>query len=327
MDVSLITSLYQASEHLPNYTKYALDLAAELQRWGISLEIILVANDASDQEKRAIANLQKLASETASLTIKTVFVDRETVYASWNRGIVLSSGDYIGPWGVDDNRNADAVVEGYRLLKTGCELVDFPFSVVLFRKRLGVFRSNVRKQYPAPFDANIIKPKFGLSPFFLVSRNLYERAGSFNEKFHITGDFEWATRPAIRNAQYCAGTVSGGTFMIHGKNLSGGKNEREWAEFNIVLLRNQQWEAVRPVDPEIMRATWQTWQQEIFEVPEDIAERLWGNKAEVAWADWRRKKRRQQLSEKLHWFPRFLIDAFGLRPLFARLGIVGSSAE
>ena len=66
--------------------------------------------------------IEALTAKIASVsTAQTVFhtVPRETVYASWNRGFSIARGLCIGPWTVDDQRTAQALIEGHRLIADG----------------------------------------------------------------------------------------------------------------------------------------------------------------------------------------------------------------
>ena len=55
MDISLITSLYRSERFLKDYTRQVLDVGRRLkQDLGLSLEVVIVANDASDDERHRI---------------------------------------------------------------------------------------------------------------------------------------------------------------------------------------------------------------------------------------------------------------------------------
>jgi hypothetical protein len=80
-----------------------------------------------------------------------------------------------------------------------------------------------------------------------------------------------------------------------------------------------------PVPPEEMREVWQAWAHE-HPLPPDLEVQLWGSGAQDRWEHWQSEapKRRQTAlrSQRLRAIPKRLIDALGLRPLLARLGIV-----
>ena len=130
MHISIITSLFRSEKNLRSYIKHLLRAAKEVSDAGLSLEVMVVANDASRAERDLIEAL--VAAGTDQLVVKPLYVARETIYASWNRAIEASSGLCLTPWNVDDIRTGAALIEGYHLIADGCQLVDFPFHFVTY---------------------------------------------------------------------------------------------------------------------------------------------------------------------------------------------------
>lgn len=308
MDVSLITSLYRSEAHLTQYLVRARQL---LQQTEAALEIVIVANDPTEAERGL---LEPFAQEHAT-QIRLLQVPRESLYASWNRGLEVASGAALGFWNVDDERSASALSEGAARIAGGCELVEFAFRWVnLAQKREMI--------YAPQYDPRVLHRKKRLSPFFLFSRELLVRAGAFDPHFRITGDFEWGARPAVRQSRVCQSETIGGTFYLHGGNLSGALNERETLEDNIVFLRQREfvWGQIRPVKRgDALREAWETWgNPEQVIVPDDLQVKLWGDQAERVYQDWLQEYQRQQRrNQAREWLRRS-----GLRPLLAKLGIV-----
>jgi hypothetical protein len=322
LDISLITSLYRADAHLETYGQQVLAVAAQVHEAGLSLEVVIVANEASETERRLIEALAVQAEAAGTVRILPLHIPRETLYASWNRGVQASSGAIIGFWNVDDGRTSEALIEGQRLIAEGCELVDFPIDHRLKRHGFGLFSTWQRTRFPAMYDPEVLGWRKRLGPFFLFSRDLYERAGSFDEDFRISGDFEWGERETTRTARFCAGSHVGGTFIIHGDNLSGGHSHLQTVEDNIVFLRHGAWEMIRPAEPELMRSVWEQWGHQGITLPEAVEHQLLGAEAIPNWEGWLQRRQRHDRSETLRALPRFVIDQAGLRPLLARLGIV-----
>src|SRR5262245_20873775 len=106
MDISFITSLYRSARFLPLYTQRLLDAIQPLLQAHLTLEVLLVANDADDTERALINDLiVQAACYAPALTIQAHYVPRENLYASWNRGLRLMQGDIFGFWNVDDFRH------------------------------------------------------------------------------------------------------------------------------------------------------------------------------------------------------------------------------
>lgn len=325
VNISIYTSIYRGAAHFPQYIDAVLKAASVLHANGIQLEAVLVANDATDQERQYINTLQEQAGD--KLIVKTLFVDRETLYTSWNRGIEAASGIVLGPWNIDDIRTPEGMLDAYQLIQSGCDLIDFPYRMFQHNK-LGT--NAIERQ--ATYNPAIIHRKTHLGTFFMFSRKLYERAGIFDANFRITGDLDWGARQVVRESRFCKSSVIGGEFHEHGGNLSGQSaseeviNVRETIEINMVYMRHQIWdiELIRPVpDHHKLREAWETWGNPgDIQVPSHIADKLWGAQADAHWQQWKAAYIKQQRGYRIRRIPRALIDAAGLRPLLARFGIV-----
>jgi len=325
VDLSIITSLYRSAVHLPVYTRILLKTVAEVAQAGYNVQLTLIANDPTPEEVQLMADLTARAESVFSIQIQSV--SRETLYASWNRGMNAAEGHVLGIWNVDDRRNAAAFIEGIEKIKAGCDLVEFPFQQVTLTRWLG---EQVQLR-PPQYRADVLHRKTRLSPFFLFSKDLYHAAGSFDAHFRISGDFEWGERPAVRSSRICYGEAIAGQFVVHGGNLSGGGgNQRQTIEDNIVFMRHQHWDLsqIRPVaDGEAMRQAWESWGNPGgVHVPEDVASKLWGAEARTYYQRWLSAYQRQQRGDTLRRIPRALINKSGLRPLLARFGIVKGKA-
>jgi hypothetical protein len=205
-----------------------------------------------------------------NLAVNVIHTERESLYASWNRGFEAAQFAVLGSWNVDDVRTAESLMAGYEALEAGFQLVDMGYDLV---------QGNQVARYKTPYRSDSQSPKTGLSPFFMMQRELYQEAGAFNPHFTITGDYEWSKRPVVRAAEYQPLSVVGGQFVLHNSNLSGGQNPMEWIEFNIALIWHGGYEHLRPVDPDRMHETWAAWGHTGGTIPDDIADWLWGDGA------------------------------------------------
>jgi hypothetical protein len=330
VNISLVTSLYRASDHLDTFTHLAHQLVAELQAAGLSLEIIVIANDPTEKEQQQIRALAAALDSIPTVQLVVQTVPRETIYASWNRGFGAARGLCIGPWNVDDQRTAPALIEGYHLIAEGCHLVYFPYTVVQFHAVRGIFTFKERGHYQAlPFDRETFARAMRGASFWLCHRDLYARAGPFDSHFHIAGDFEWVTR-ALTLTEFCPGTKPAGEFHLHGHNLSDTGNPLQNVEENIVHLRQGTWDWLVPAEPDMMRACWMEWGDPGISLPDPIQDQLWGPEASEQWHSWQRSRyqarRRKLRSKMLRSIPRWIVNRTGLRPYLARWGIVKSAA-
>jgi hypothetical protein len=317
--ISIITSLYRAEAHLAAYSARVIDVAAQVQAAGLALDVVLVANDPTPAEQD---HLRQLVDALGGSAIR-LDVPRESLYASWNRGIAASSGLCVAIWNVDDTRYADALIEGYRLIADGCEIVDFPFATVREIRWWGPLTTRRQRRLPPQYNPVNFRRKTRTSPFFMFSRAVYDRVGLFDEHFRIAGDFDWCARLAARTAKFCTGTALSGTFFLRGTNLSGSGNPLEDVEDDIVLLRQGLWDELVPADPDLLAACWSEWGDPgTRDLPPDLEDRLWGAGACERWQASLRARRRKEIMRRVRYFPRQIIDRAGLRPLLVRLGIV-----
>jgi hypothetical protein len=317
--ISIITSLYRAEAHLSAYRARVLDVVAQVQAAGLALEVVLVANDPTPGEQD---HLRRLVDALGGSAIR-LDVPHESLYASWTRGIAASSGLCLAIWNADDERYADALIEGYRLIADGCEIVDFPFAALREIRWLGLFTTRHQRRLPCQYDPVNFRRKARTGPFFMFSRAVYDRVGPFDGHFLIAGDFDWCARPAARAAKFCTGTALSGTFFLHGTNLSGSGNPLEAAEDVVVLLRQGLWDELVPADPDLLAACWSEWGDlGTRDLPPDLQDRLWGAGAGERWQASLRARRRKAIARWVRYLPGQIIDRAGLRPLLARLGVV-----
>lgn len=279
-DVSLITSLYKTEKFLPQYIELATELAREVKAAGINLEFVIIPNDATDNERQLLTAFDKTLVAENIATLQIHYVGRETLYASWNRGLSFAGSDVFGFWNVDDKRTANGVIEGQRLLNNGADLVDFALTI----------QKNGRMiKQSAQYYAGSFAPKSGVGPFFMFHRRLLEKAGVFNPHFRITGDFEWCKREAVRQSNVETSDISAGVFILHDSNLSGGTST-EWIEFNLALLIHGQTQFLRPVDPLLMRQYQDGWGHQFIDLDGDTANWLWGEGAQERFERFERER-------------------------------------
>jgi hypothetical protein len=283
MAISLITSLYRSEKHLPDYMRRVQNVASQLD---FPLEIVIVANDATPDERLLLETLQP----HDLLSVHIIHTERETLYASWNRGFAAAQYDMLGAWNVDDVRTVEGLIAAYEALEAGYQLVDFAYDLVQGREIA---------RFPAHYRTDSLAPKAGLGAFFMMQRELYDAAGELNPNFTITGDYEWSKRPAVRAAEYKPSTVVGGQFVRHETNLSGNNNLLQWVEYNIALIWYGGFEHLRPVEPDLMRHAWETWGYTGGTIPETMADWLWGEGAEERYAAYSQERNAHPLLRRM----------------------------
>lgn len=276
VDISLVSSLYRTEKFLPQFAEHVLRLGKEATNSGLTLEIVLIPNDASEAERAVIEQLQHDAEIAQTLLIQILYVPRENLHSSWNRGVQAARGSAIGFWNVDDIRYVGGLAEAYRLIiEQNYDIVDFPVQYEITKTRFG--RTYVETRVDPPqFNPTILHPRGVTGPFFMFTPELYQLAGEFDEDFPIAGDFEWCMRDVVRNARYEKGQSIAGQFFLHGNNITQSSRVSDKIVFNVVMLRHQAWNGLYPVNPQIMRETWESWGNKGIELPQIVQDWLWG---------------------------------------------------
>lgn len=318
MNISLIASFYRVQAHLPTWIARAQALAAHVQKAGLTLEFVIVANDAQDDER---ALIDPFAAHIPN--VQVLYVPRESLYASWNRGVRAAHGALIGFWNADDARNTQAVLDAWRLCQAGAQVIYFPWTVIRLDAK-GKGRHDQQVYSQIPFDADFQKRKFRAGPFFMFTPQIYHRVGGFDERFRIIGDWEWCNR-AMSYTPFTPSRLNGGEFYVHGGNLSNTGSTRQICEENVMRILGGMTDDLTPAPPDEMKALWAAWANDRALAPH-LAEKLWGAGATEAWARWQvEEPRRKALiarQQQLRALPKWVIDTLGLRPFLAQLGIV-----
>lgn len=302
MTIAIISSLYRSEAHLPQFTQAVRAFAEQVHTTGIDVQYLPIVNDPTPTEKSLIDTLADTINRAGYGTMTPHYVERETLYTSWNRGIHATDAPYFTFWNADDIREADAFVEGYRALENGANLVDFVFTGVQLGTRL-YFLPYIRHQKSnVLFNPDKFTRKNGVGPFFMVSRRLYEQVGEFDEHFRIAGDMQWAGRAMPYVAFYPAKKV-GGYFYIHGDNLSNTGTNREDIEVNIIFMQRQEWHQLIPTDPNGLRDAWESWGKlEGVDIPDAVADFLWGDGATERWQQYQVERNQAGWMQKLRRF-------------------------
>ncbi len=299
MSLAIISSLYRCEEYLRAYAAAVFGFAKRLSETGIEVHYLPILNDATRGEREQIERLAREINANYYGRMTPKLVPRESLYASWNRGIALTQAPFFAPWNADDIRSADAVVEGYQALRSGADLVDFNYTRVMRYRRLGLLPRARRNLVPCPYHQARFTRRNGLSPFFMASKTLLNRAGPFDEQFQVAGDMEFASRIQA-TARFQAGSLPGGDFFVHGSNLSNSGADREEIEVNIIFMRRGDWKQLRPAEPRALREAWESWGNRAgIALPAAVDDFLWGAEAEGRWRRYRQERRQPPLMRRL----------------------------
>jgi len=187
--VSAIVSTY-------NSERFIRGCLEDLENQTISdkLEIIVVDSRSQQGEHEIVNEMQKKYRNI--VYIRTA--QRETVYASWNRGIKAASGKYITNANTDD-RHAPCAFE--KMIHT---LEDYPDISLVYANVWITEKENETFENFTPagrfcwkdFDPMTLIDGCYIGPQPMWRKTVHDKYGYFNEKFHSAGDWEFWLRMA-----------------------------------------------------------------------------------------------------------------------------------
>lgn len=216
--ISIITSLYRSDKHIEAFSQKAISVGEQLMKHGISFEHIIIANDPTPKEIAVSNSLKKYP------WVSWHSVGRETLYATWNRGVGLAKGQACTFWNVDDVRFAEGFIDAELLVSQGAHVVYPPFKYKRY-VWFGPFKILVkRKVFRQPdFNrADFIKAMYN-GPFFTFTKKVFDAVGPFDESYKVSGDFDWCSR-AAEKFDFTKSNVIAGIFTNDGTTLSGQKS-------------------------------------------------------------------------------------------------------
>ncbi len=183
--ITVITSLFNCEQYLPGYFGAAAKITNKDE-----VEILLIHNSPT-QHELAIINgyLPQLPF------MKHVVIEREGLYATWNRGIKMAKGKYITTWNADDIRLPDS-------LKCQADALDLSDDLALSYgdfKIVNTYGSTEGKSVNEPqFDPN--NPTFyrqhHIGCFPMWRKSIHEQIGYFDEQFKLIADLDFQIRVA-----------------------------------------------------------------------------------------------------------------------------------
>lgn len=223
--------MYRTEKYLPNWRRHVMTFAKEAKKINLDFEINAIANDPSDAE---LVILKKLESEP---WFNLRIVPRESIYASWNRGVSMSRAEVYTAWNIDDIRNITAIKDGLELInnnKAATEQGVIVYFSFIYKRYINFLNYNflVKKiLFTLPsFNKEEFSKTMFIGPFFLYTKKAYQRIGIFDEKYTVVGDYEWQIRAVKKDVLFLKSEVVGGIFTNNGKTLSGSKSDKHKAE-------------------------------------------------------------------------------------------------
>jgi len=186
--VSAIVSTYNSERFIAGCLE---DL--EAQTIADRLEIVVVDSGSQQNERHIVEAFQ---AQYRNITyIRTEI--RESVYASWNRGILASRGKYITNANTDDRHSPVAFERMANLLEQNPGIALVYADVFVTETENETFRNHARKGHWSWYDWDrnrLLDKGCFIGPQPMWRRSVHDTYGYFDEKLTTSGDYEFWLR-------------------------------------------------------------------------------------------------------------------------------------
>jgi GT2 family glycosyltransferase len=199
----------------------------------INHEFIIISNSPNEYEKKKLIEIEN----NKNIQSRIIICERESLYATWNRGASQAKYPNITFWNVDDIRFPNAIIGGLQKLKQNIDIVYFPF---IYKRYIKIFKLKILAKIKIfktiDFDKNLFTKGMHVGPFFMAKKEVFNKIGYFDESFKIAGDFDWMVRVAKADMVFKKSDILGGIFTNDGNTLSGSKNQLQQEENKRILI-------------------------------------------------------------------------------------------
>ena len=224
--ISVITSVYKGIEYIESF------FCNFLQIDNISeVELVMVLNEPTRDEIDIVTEYKKRIPY-----IIVIEVNRESLYASWNRAIKLSHGKYLATWSIDDCRTSESLsVQSNTLDKNPTCMIATGNYYKIFK--FGDITGFLKKDSALKKDVNGYT-QFRNGCFLMWRKELHDYIGYFDEQFNIGGDAEFYMRAMYNGHKIISTNSLLGYFLRESnKGLSKQKSKERGWESQIIGMR------------------------------------------------------------------------------------------
>ena len=185
--ITVITSLFNCAQYLEGYFKCIASL-----KYKDELEILLLHNAPTDDEIRIIQSHLALYPFLKHHIIK----NREGLYATWNRGIMLAKGDFIAIWNVYDIRLPLSFHLQLEALNKNPEAV-LAYGDFYYMYQYGIPSKDLVCNIDFKKSSKQFLRTFHIGCFPMWRKGIHKQMGYFDEQFKLVADYDFQIRVAI----------------------------------------------------------------------------------------------------------------------------------
>jgi hypothetical protein len=231
--ITIITSLYNSNTHLNKYIKNIEKFSLYLTKYNVNHEFIIIPNSPNKKERDKLKEIRN----NKIIKPKIIICERESLYATWNRGCTHARYPNVTFWNVDDVRFPEAIISGLNKINEGNDIVYFPF---IYKRYIKLFNikilAKIKKFKMIEFDKVIFSNAMHIGPFFIANKKSLEGINLFDDSFKISGDLDLQVRAVKKGLVFKKDSTIAGIFTNDGTTLSGSKNKLHKEENMRILM-------------------------------------------------------------------------------------------
>lgn len=234
--ITVITSLFHCIDYLEPYLKQV----SKVQHIE-ECEFLLLHNEPSDKEINIINQYKCNIPQLKHIIIP----QRESLYATWNRGCKMAEGNYIAIWNVDDVRTPDSLLKQSYILDHNIEAM-YAYGIYTCIKKYGDIIGKVINEPDTTVDiwAKTHRHLGGCFPMW--RKSVHQYVGYFDEQLRLVGDLDFQIRIGINFPFIKVNEMLGYYLMDNPNRLS--KNAKLQAkENNFVYRRYKLYSLIDPL--------------------------------------------------------------------------------
>jgi len=186
--ISVLSSLYNCENFLRGYFNALAQMEGKEQ-----IEVFLLHNAPTKSEMDIVNEYLPSMDFVRHIVIP----EREGLYKTWNRGILLSEGEYITVWNVDDVRFPDSIIRQAEALDKNPDAA-IAYGDTWISGQYGV--CGTKKTNNPVFNQSTHQKfyiDYYISCFQMWRKSIHPIVGYYDEQFKCIADFDFQIRAAL----------------------------------------------------------------------------------------------------------------------------------
>ena len=187
--ISIITSLFKSEKYLEFYFD-ATEAVVNKENY----EFLLLLNQPNEEELY-IVNKKIKGKKYYKLHI---IKEKESLYATWNRGIKLAKADYLANWNVDDCRTPESLkIQAATLDKNPNVAMTYGDQTAIMNMGDKFGNLQTTPEYNSATKKEFRKSTF-IGCFQMWRKSIHKTVGYYDEQFRLVSDYEFQVRVAYK---------------------------------------------------------------------------------------------------------------------------------